>query len=67
MPAARSLTASQRDWLRVRSYLQEHRHGLAVDAAGDYPDDRRVAGTPLLAPPDGSPPSLSRWRPSDWS
>jgi hypothetical protein len=55
MPAARSLTASQRDWLRVRSYLQEHRHGLAVDAAGDYPDDRRVAGTPLLAPPGWQP------------
>ena len=55
MPAARSLTASQRDWLRVRSYLQEHRHGLAVDAAGDYPDDRRVAGTPLLAAPGWQP------------
>ncbi len=55
MPAARSLTASQRDWLRVRSYLQEHRHGLAVDAAGDYPADRRVAGTPLLAAPEWQP------------
>ena len=55
MPAARSLTASQRDWLRVRSYLQEHRHGLAVDAAGDYPADRRVAGTPLLAAPGWQP------------
>ena len=28
-----TLTASQADWLRVRSYLQEHRHALAVDAA----------------------------------
>ena len=56
MPAARSLTASQRDWLRVRSYLQDHRHGLAVDAAGDYPADRRVAGTPLLAAPGWQPP-----------
>ncbi len=55
MPAARSLTASQRDWLRVRSYLQEHRYGLAVDAAGDYPADRRVAGTPLLAAPGWQP------------
>ena len=55
MPAARSLTASQREWLRVRSYLQEHRHGLAVDAAGDYPADRRVAGTPLLAAPGWQP------------
>ena len=57
MPPARALTASQRDWLRVRSYLQEHRYGLAVDAAGDYPADRRVAGTPLLAAPG--------WQPAD--
>ena len=47
-----TLSASQRDWLRVRSYLGEHRHALAVDAAGDYPADRRVAGTPLLAAPE---------------
>ena len=51
MPATRSLTASQRDWLRVRSYLSEHRHGLALDAAGDYPAGLRIAGTPLLAAP----------------
>ncbi len=55
MPPTGSLTASQRDWLRVRSYLQEHRHGLAVDAAGDSPADRRVAGTPLLAAPGWQP------------
>ena len=55
MPATRSLTASQRDWLRVRSYLSEHRHGLALDAAGDYPADRRIAGTPLLAAPGWQP------------
>ena len=55
MPPTRSLTASQRDWLRVRSYLQEHRYDLAVDAAGDYPADRRVAGTPLLAAPGWQP------------
>jgi hypothetical protein len=55
MPATRSLTASQRDWLRVRSYLSEHRHGLALDAAGDYPADRRVAGTPLLVAPGWQP------------
>jgi hypothetical protein len=54
-PPAGALTASQRDWLRVRSYLQEHRHELAVDAAGDYPADRRVAGTPLLAAPGWQP------------
>jgi hypothetical protein len=55
VPATRALTGSERDWLRVRSYLQEHRYDLAVDAAGDYPDDRRVAGTPLLAPPGWQP------------
>ena len=55
MPATGSLTASQRDWLRVRSYLTERRHGLAVEAAGDYPADRRVAGTPLLAAPGWQP------------
>ena len=49
------LTASQAEWLRVRSYLQEHRHALALDAAGDYPDDGRVAGTPLLAAPGWQP------------
>jgi hypothetical protein len=47
-----TLTASQNDWLRVRSYLHEHRHALAVDAAGDYPAERRMAGTPLLAAPE---------------
>ena len=51
----RALTASQADWLRVRSYLQEHRHALTVDAAGDYPDERRMAGTPLLAAPEWQP------------
>ncbi len=55
MPATRSLTGSQRDWLRVRSYLSEHRHALAVDAAGDYPADRKMAGTPLLAAPGWQP------------
>jgi hypothetical protein len=49
--AARTLTSSERDWLRVRSYLAEHRHGLAVAAAGDYPPAARIAGTPLLAAP----------------
>ena len=50
-----TLTASQADWLRVRSYLQEHRHALAVDAAGDYPAERKMAGTPLLAAPEWQP------------
>ena len=57
MPATGSLTASQRDWLRVRSYLTERRHRLAVEAAGAYPADRLVAGTPLLAAPG--------WRPAE--
>ena len=48
-------TASQAEWLRVRSYLQEHRHALAVDAAGAYPAERRMAGTPLLAAPEWQP------------
>ena len=55
MPATRALTAGERDWLRVRFYLQEHRYDLAVDAAGDYPADRRIAGTPLLAAPGWQP------------
>ena len=50
-----TLTASQAEWLRVRSYLQEHRHALAVDAAGAYPAERRMAGTPLLAAPEWQP------------
>jgi hypothetical protein len=52
-PPAR--TSSERDWLAVRSYLTEHRYDLAVDAAEDYPPDRRVAGTPLLAAPGWRP------------
>jgi hypothetical protein len=55
MPATRALTASESAWLRVRSYLQEHRHDLTFDAAGDYPADRRIAGTPLLAAPGWQP------------
>jgi hypothetical protein len=55
--SARPLTASQRDWLAVRSYLTEHRYELAVDAAEDYPPDRRMADTPLLAAPRWLPPA----------
>jgi hypothetical protein len=50
-----TLTASQAEWLRVRSYLQVHRHALAVEAAGAYPAERRMAGTPLLATPEWQP------------
>jgi hypothetical protein len=55
-PPARPLTLSERDWLTVRSYLTEHRHDLAVDAAEDFPPASRVAGTPLLAAPGWQPP-----------
>ena len=48
-------SGSQSDWLRVRAYLQEHRHALAVDAAQDYPAGARFAGTPLLAAPGWQP------------
>jgi hypothetical protein len=50
------LTPSQRAWLTVRSYLVEHRYDLAVAAAEDFPPDRRMAGTPLLAAPGWQPP-----------
>ena len=51
------LTSSERDWLTVRSYLGEHRYDLAVDAAKDYPPERWMAGTPLLAAPSWLPPA----------
>ncbi len=49
------LTSSQRDWLRVRSYLSEHRYDLALRAAEEYPAAQRVAGTPLLTRPGWLP------------
>jgi hypothetical protein len=49
------LTPSERDWLAVRAYLTGHRYQLAVAAAEDYPPDRRLAGTPLLAAPGWLP------------
>jgi hypothetical protein len=48
-------TSSESQWLRERTYLQVHRHGLAVRAAERYPGDARLAGTPLLTTP--------AWRP----
>jgi hypothetical protein len=51
------LTPSERAWLTVRSYLVEHRYDLAVAAAEDFPPDRRMAGTPLLAAPGWQPPA----------
>ena len=56
LPAS-TLTPSERDWLAVRAFLTEHRYDLAVDAAQDHPPGRRVAGTPLLAPPGWLPPA----------
>ena len=49
-------TPSEAEWLRVNGYLHRNRHGLAVRAAGDFPPEMRVAGTPLLAAP--------AWRPA---
>jgi hypothetical protein len=55
--AGRTLTASEREWLRVRSYLQEHRYDLGVDAAGEYPRVARLAGAPLLTTAAWNPAS----------
>ena len=44
-------TPSEAGWLRVNAYYQRDRYELAVRAAGGYPAELRVAGTPLLAPP----------------
>lgn len=54
-PAER--TASEREWLRVYGHLQDNRYELAVRAAGEYPEESRVAGTPLLAAPEWLPPA----------
>jgi len=42
-------------WLEVRRQLQQNRYQWGVEAAADYPADRRVAGTPLLAAPTWIP------------
>jgi hypothetical protein len=55
MTPAGHLTAEQRDWLRVRSYLLKQRYELALDAADEYPAGSKIAGTPLLAVPGGQP------------
>ncbi|MFS8095716.1 hypothetical protein LFM09_01130 [Lentzea alba] len=46
-------------WLEVRAHLGEHRHALAVQAAGEYRDVPRVADTPLLATWTSEPVPLS--------
>ncbi|MQA14699.1 MAG: transcriptional regulator [Pseudonocardiaceae bacterium] len=45
---SRELTESQREWLRVREYLQANRYELGQAAADLYPETLKVAGTPLL-------------------
>jgi hypothetical protein len=45
MASGRTFSASEQEWLRVRSYLRTHRYDLAVDAATAYPADARVART----------------------
>jgi hypothetical protein len=49
--AVPALTPSEVRWLHVHAFLGHDRHELAVRAAGDYPAELRLAGTPLLAPP----------------
>jgi hypothetical protein len=53
----RELTRSERDWLRVRRYLQDHRYELGVAAASRYPGTATIAGSPLLAAPGWLPPA----------
>lgn len=53
--AARTLTDDQRQWRRVRRYLQDHRHELTSAAAAKYPEMPRVAGTALLTAPAWTP------------
>jgi len=54
-PDGVGLTQEQREWVRVNAYLAANRHELAVRAAGEYPAQARVAGTPLLAAPSWRP------------
>jgi hypothetical protein len=49
------MTVPVEEWLRVRAFLQEHRHDLASSAAGRYPASRRVEGTGFLAAPSWTP------------
>ncbi len=49
MPDVRS--PSEVEWLRIHSYLHRNRYGLGLKAAGDYPSELKLAGTPLLSPP----------------
>jgi hypothetical protein len=55
MTTTRDLSASEREWLRVRDYLREQRHALDKAAAARYPDLARVADTTLLTAPNWVP------------
>jgi hypothetical protein len=44
-------TPSEQQWLRVNDYLRGNRYRLAVEAAGEYPDAARLAGSTLLSAP----------------
>lgn len=57
MTSVDGLTSGQRDWLRVRAYLQEHRYDLALEAADDYPAGSRIADSSLLTVPGWRPAS----------
>jgi hypothetical protein len=49
--ARRGRTPSEERWLRVNDYLRGNRYQLAVEAARQYQDATRLAGTPLLSAP----------------
>jgi hypothetical protein len=55
MISADGLTSGQRDWLGVRSYLQEHRYDLTLEAAQEYPAGSRIADSALLTVPGWRP------------
>jgi hypothetical protein len=52
---SRDLTASQRQWLRVRDHLRRQRHPLAVRAFADYDLAPPIGDAPLLVRPEWLP------------
>lgn len=52
---SRSLTASEKEWLDVRRYLERSRFELGVEAAGGYDGHTKVFDTPLLSRTDWLP------------
>ena len=54
-PTVAEIERSQQRWRQERRYLNEHRHELTQALAHLYPDERRVAGTQLLARPEWCP------------